>query len=140
MKHLLIFLIPCFLSCTPQQRLARLLKKHPELIAVDTVYKKDTIIVNRVYKDTVFFNTITKDTVVIKDRQLTIKYFNTGDSIYIKGECDTIKIIREVPVIVNKAEYVESPTKWYDWVFRFLCVFLAGGLFWIFFILARKVK
>lgn len=71
-----------FFSCTPQSRLNRLLSNHPELIKHDTVFKKDTIIVNSSSVDTVFKNQITKDTIVIRENNLTVKYFNNGEKIY----------------------------------------------------------
>lgn len=98
-KILLISLL--LFSCSPEKRLSRLLHNNPNLIKTDTVFKHDTVTVFGVYHDTIMRNTITKDTVIIKDKQLTIKYFNTGEKVYVSGKCDTVTIIKEVPVQVN---------------------------------------
>lgn len=116
----LLTLAVLIISCTPQKRLNRLIKHHPELIQNDTILKMDTTVVNGVQHDTVFTTTITRDTIVIKDKQLTIKYYNDGKTTYLKGVCDTVKIIKEVPVVVNKIEAtIEEVAPWYDkYIFR----------------------
>lgn len=104
---LLMIAFMCCVSCSPQSRLARLVKKHPELVKTDTVWKKDTVIVFGTKFDTVI-KIFQRDTVIIKKDQLTLKYFMRNDStIYLEGECDTVKIIREIPVQVNSIEVKE---------------------------------
>ena len=101
----------CCVSCSPQARLARLIKKHPELVKTDTVWKKDTVIVFGTKFDTVL-KIFQRDTVIIKKDQLTLKYFMRNDStIYLEGECDTVKIIREIPVQVNSIEVKARTTR-----------------------------
>jgi len=104
MKRLFYFVL-CTLyfvlsSCSPQQHLARLLKHHPELVKTDTVWHKDTILIKESRKDTVFKNEITRDTIIIHQDKLTIKYFNSKDSIFISGKCDSIIKLVNVPVMV----------------------------------------
>ena len=103
MKKLFRLLLVAILvtSCSPAVRLAHLLKRNPELISTDTIYKRDTTVVNGVSHDTIFKSGITRDTVIIKDHQLTIKYFNDGKTTYIKGVCDTVFVIKEIPIQVN---------------------------------------
>lgn len=131
MKYLLfrsvtaMLLTTLLISCSPERRLARLIKKHPELVAHDTIYKSDTTIVNGVQHDTIFRTQITKDTVIIRDKQLTIKYYNDGKTTYLKGVCDTIRIIKEVPIMVNSVNpirYITEPTKWWQWVLYVIAV------------------
>lgn len=124
-------------SCSPEKRLARLLKKHPELVKRDTVRVADTVRVDGISRDTIFWNTITRDTIIINDRQLTIKYFNTGDSIFIKGECDTVTVIREVPVTTNTVEIVKEPVGWWVWLLGVVALLCAGGLGSLMFVLIR---
>jgi len=107
MKYLVI-LLPLLFSCSAEKRLARLIKQHPELVKSDTVYKTINVISPVASVDTVFKTTVTKDTVVIKDHQLTVKYFNNGTTTYIKGVCDTVKTTVEVPVIVNTVTPAEK--------------------------------
>jgi hypothetical protein len=42
-KLLYISLIALLFSCSPQKRLNRLVKKHPELVKIDTITVRDTI-------------------------------------------------------------------------------------------------
>ena len=67
---------------------------------VDTLTLHDTITTERTIKDTLFKHS--RDTVVLKQNNLTVKYFyNTKDStIYLQGKCDTIiKVItKKIPV------------------------------------------
>lgn len=101
MRRIGVILLFFMASCTPEQRLSALLKRHPELIKHDTVFRIDTIRVDAVSMDTVLKNTVTKDTIVIKQDKLTIKYFNSKDSIFIYGKCDSIIKLVNVPVTVN---------------------------------------
>lgn len=111
-------------SCAPQKRLNRLLKRHPELIKTDTVWRKDTVVVWGTKTDTII-KIWQKDTVIIRKDQLTMKYFMRNDStIYLEGECDTVTIIRDVPTVVNsvtgvieKASFLE---RWAPWIILLL--------------------
>lgn len=115
MKRILFLLILVnIFSCSPEKRLGRLVKNHPELISRDTIFRVDTTIVNGVQHDTIFKNTITRDTLVIKDHQLTIKYFNDGKTTYLKGICDTVWAIKEIPIQVNSIEAKISNEKWWE--------------------------
>lgn len=100
-------------SCSPQARLNHLLKNHPKLaFKRDTVKRIDTVTILPSAADTIIYYKQT-DTVIVKENGVTVKYFyNTKDStIYVKGERDTIRIIREVPVQVNTFE-VKPETRW----------------------------
>lgn len=101
---LTIFVLTLFVQCTPEKRLARLLSKHPKLIKKDTIFKTDTTIVNGVTTDTLFRTQITKDTLIIRDKQLEIRYYNDGKTTYIKGKCDTIFVIKEIPIQINSVQ------------------------------------
>lgn len=136
----LLFAVALFASCTPEQRLAHLLKRHPELVKRDTVFHKDTIRIASVSKDTVFKNTVTRDTVIIKQDRLTIKYFNSKDSVFISGKCDSIVKLVNVPVIVNSVE--AKPVSWL-WSFwnrakDFIIILMLGAL--LFVILTKEKK
>ena len=127
MKRLFYFyLFPfafCLGSCSPQQRLAHLLKRHPELVKQDTVWHLDTFRIHEVYFDTVLKNQITRDTIIIKQDRLTIKYFNSRDSVFISGKCDSIVKLVNVPVNVNTVSLVET-THWYDAALRWFFAFI----------------
>lgn len=129
MRYLL--LIFALASCSPEARLSRLLKNHPELIKRDTVFKNDTIVVAARAVDTVI-HYIQRDTVIVKENGATIKYyFNTKDStVYLRGECDTIKIIREVPVVVNSVQ--AKPLGWWDRVKDYVIALCLGAILALF--------
>ena len=43
-----------------------------------------------------------------------MKYFYRDSTVFLSGTCDTIKIIKEVPVMVNKTELKDTwDLKWY---------------------------
>lgn len=117
-------------SCSPQARLSNLLKRHPELVKTNTVYRKDTIIVHGATTDTVFRTQVTKDTVIIRENNLTVKYYNDGKTIYLKGKCDTVRIIREVPYQVNTIE--ATPETFWEKAWRktkdFLIILMLGAI------------
>lgn len=104
---LLLLILGSLFSCSPQKRLNRLLKKHPELLTS----QKDTIYIEGVETDTVFYYN-QKDTVVIKEGRLTMKYFynNNDSTVFLRGECAPDTLIREVKV----PKFVEYQRTWYD--------------------------
>ena len=122
-----------FSGCSPERRLANLIHRHPELIKSDTVYKRDTLIISSHSKDTIFQNTATKDTVFLKENNMTVKYYNDGKTVYLKGTCDTVRIIREVPFQVNSVE--AKPETFWEKAWRkikdFLIVLLLGAILFI---------
>jgi len=100
----IILIIFIFISCSPIQRHARIVKKFPYVHMVDSVKLIDTIRINtnKVISDTVVHEKYLLDTIVLTKDNLTVKVLRFRDSIYINGECDTIfveKIIeRNIPV------------------------------------------
>lgn len=100
----IILIIFIFISCSPIQRHARIVKKFPYVHRVDSVKLIDTIMINtnKVISDTVVHENYLLDTIVLTKDNLTVKVLRFRDSIYINGECDTIfveKIIeRNIPV------------------------------------------
>jgi len=106
---ILIFGLILSTSCTPSQRVARLVKKY-NLEKRDTVRVTDTIITLGVSKDTTI-HFYQRDTVRIERGNLVMKYFyNTHDStVYLQGECkgdtiyhETIREINSVSLTANK--------------------------------------
>lgn len=99
----LIVLLAMLASCSPQKRLNRLLKRHPELFTELTTTRIDTVITTEVVTDTTFLleGLLTGDTVFIEKEKLQIKMIRNLDSIYVYGHCrpDTLIIERNVPVL-----------------------------------------
>ena len=91
-----IFLL---LACTPQKRLNRLIKKHPDLIQkTDTIIIDDTLVIPGAKVDTAIF--INFDTIFLEKEKLQVRLIRLHDSIYITGECLPDTIIRRLPVAV----------------------------------------
>ena len=90
-------------SCTCDYHMKRMRKKCDYVLQKDTVRVKDTVYVPSVETDTIF-KYYQKDTVIIREGKLTMKYYynNHDSTVYLSGKCDTLNIIREVPVVVEK--------------------------------------
>ncbi len=100
-------------SCSCEYHLKKAKAKCSLDQLTDTIWKRDSIFVDRVKKDTAFYYNQT-DTVIIKEGRLTMKYFYRDSTVFLSGTCDTIKIIKEVPVMVNKTELKDTwDLKWY---------------------------
>ena len=120
MRYLILILF--LASCTPQKRLDRLIRKHPELVRVDSVKIVDTVITRSVSIDTMqVMNTY--DTFIVNRDRLTVQVIRHQDSIYVYGNCagDTVVLERKVPVrIIEVKESTTAP--W--WVYAFLVLVL----------------
>ena len=123
MKYLLIILL--LASCTPQKRLARLVKKNPELIRVDTVTVTDTftVIAPRTHIDTFYSIKRLVDTVRLEKENLKVLTYLKNDTIYLDAECDTLVIekVRTVKVPAKTIE-VKKENFWDSRWFRFLFI------------------
>jgi hypothetical protein len=120
MRYLILLLL--LASCTPQKRLERLIRNHPELVRVDSVKIIDTVITQSVSIDTMqVMNTY--DTFIVNRDRLTVQVIRHQDSIYVYGKCagDTVVLERKVPVrIIEVKESTSVP--W--WVYTFLVLVL----------------
>lgn len=121
-----IFFAIAFFSCDPGKRISRIVKRHPELVKTDTVWRKDTIITQGAQKDSTFHFYQT-DTVFMKKDNLTVKYyFNHDSTIYLEGKCDPDTIIKMYPVQVNDLHVAKALT----WKERFK-VWMFDNWWWI---------
>lgn len=91
-------------SCkTPQERLNKLMAKHPNLIKYDTVRIRDTLYTKHISADTSFIFRTNKDsTWIIKRDRLIIRYQQIRDTIKIRGECLPEPIVIDTSAIVAK--------------------------------------
>lgn len=134
-----LFLIWCLImillcSCSPERRIARIVKRHPELLVKDTLTLRDTLFRPGSVRDSSFI--FTGDTVYIRDGKQEIKYFynTTNQHHYIKGEVkpDTIFYEKKIPyekIVVSESRFW-SGFGWglFTWVgFGIFCV-----LYWFF--------
>ncbi len=121
MKYLLILSL-IIISCTPQRRFDRLIKKNPWLLTKDTIRIKDTIrdtiriTVPEVKVDTVVEYETLYDTIFLKKDQLKVKvWMDREKKVYIQGKCDTVYIVKPYEKIVERKipiRYYEK-TPWY---------------------------
>lgn len=134
MKYLLILLI--FLSCSPQKRMSRLLKKHPELISTvdvdttirDTIIELDTFITKE-HRDSF----IIKSDTIIETHRITIERIKDKFHIILKPDTfislDTIYYTKEVKVKGKVVTITELP-KWFWYLISFfigLILFVLWG-------------
>lgn len=121
-------------ACAPIKRHSRLVNKFPYVHTQDTIIVRDTIsiLVPKTEIDTIFSIERLRDTITIEKDRLKIKLYQVRDSIYINGECDTIRIEkiieRKIPI-----RYYED-TKWHKWLWIILAI---AGLFVLIRILTR---
>lgn len=121
MRLISLLIAVLLFSCTPEKRVARLIKKY-HLEKSDTIFKIDTVTTQSVKRDT-SFHFFQRDSVIVREGKLVMKYFyNSHDStIYLKGECLPDTIIREIPMQVNSVsvnegngflEHFKNPFNW----------------------------
>ena len=109
-------------SCSPQKRYQRLIKNHPELIEMDTIWWRDTFFLEKKifvpeYRDSFV---IQRDTLIETKRFIITKFKDKFKVVY-KADTLTYKdtIMVEKPV-AGKIVYV-SKTNWnYIWIFLIL--------------------
>ncbi len=129
MKKLIyiIAVITLIISCTPQRRLERLLRKHPELTSIDSIIIHDTIrvIVPEVRVDTIVTLEQLYDTVYLEQEQLKVKvWMDKYHKVYIQGKCDTVYIDKVVTRKIPIRIYEKTPLwkKILNWIFALLLI------------------
>lgn len=132
MRYILIFLL--VISCTPQQRYERLVKKHPWLVVRDTVVVRDTIIKEKKvivpeYKDSFI---ITHDTIIETEKIIIQRY---KDVTHVTIKQDTIKFIDTAYVEVRVPGKIirTEETNWIHVLLSF-----TGGILLVLFV-SRKI-
>ena len=124
-KIILISLL--FICCSPQERLNRLISKHPELSQKDTIIVRDTVVVQNYNYDTTTIIRSHDTTTVINNERVILKYYydTLREVIYHDVEClgDTVYIETLVPV--EKAVFREL--SWWEKYREFIYI----GLFLI---------
>mgnify|MGYP004443755069 CR=1 FL=1 len=119
MKRILLILLSVMLvACSPQKRLARLVERHPELVADTTIVVSvtDTVVIERT-ESTV---TVLTDTVTVPVRVEAANAMATltpigGGVFELKAETlpDTIIIHTETPITVSQLRQDNTPTRGY---------------------------
>lgn len=114
------------INCSPQKKLNRLIKKHPELLQADTILFSDTIIRRGILVDT--FRSIKFDTFTIKKGNLEIELRIVHDTLYVEAEVkeDTAVVEHKIPY---KPVVVKELTFWEKygtliWILTFLLLII----------------
>lgn len=107
-KLLIIISLLIITSCTPQRRLHRLLKHHPELITRDTLTIKDTVITEAIKADTVFISHNGIDTFYLVKDKLKIQIVKHFDTLKVSGECVGDTIYKTIQIPYDKIVYKKS--------------------------------
>jgi hypothetical protein len=103
---ILIFL--CF-SCSPQQRLQRLIKKNPDLLQLDTIRIIDTVIIESYNYDTLTTFVFSDTTTVINNEKVILKYYydTLRQEIHHYIECVGDTIIKEKIIQIETVVFKE---------------------------------
>lgn len=147
MKYFLILSL-IIISCSPQRRFDRLIKKNPWLLTKDTLFIKDTIRdtirinIPEVRVDTVVEYIDLFDTIYLEKEQLKVKvWMDRYNKVYIQGKCDTVYIIKPYEKIVERKipiRYYEK-TPWYKTLLNnVIGIFLSLLLVYFTYLIMRK--
>tara|TARA_R110002020_G_scaffold371_9_gene1952 strand:+ start:1265 stop:1693 length:429 start_codon:yes stop_codon:yes gene_type:complete len=102
-KSISQILIICFLiSCSPQKRLNRLVRKYPQLTQLDTIRIIDTIVIDNFNYDTIETVNYHDTTIIVNNERIEARYFydTLRQEIYHEITCksDTIIQDRFIPI------------------------------------------
>lgn len=131
-------LLLLLVSCTPQKRLNRLITKHPNLIQLDTLIVRDTIVVNSYNYDTVTTFKYSDTTIIVNTEKVLAKYYfdTLRQEIWHQIECKEDTIFYEKLVPVEKVVYKELSF----WEKYSLLIYIALALFVLLIIYKRLTK
>ena len=123
-------------SCSPQKRLNRLVKKHPELITIDTIRIVDTIIVENYLFDTTTVLHFNDSVTVINNEKVILKYFydTLRQEIYHEVECIGDTIIKETFIPIEKIVFKEL-----SWWEKYRTIIIILGVLILAYIVLKKL-
>lgn len=130
-----------FISCSPQNRLNRKVKRAENyaykhgLVIKDTIKVVDTVIVESYIHDTTATFYRHDSTIVVNNEKVFLRYFydTLRQEIYHEVECKGDTIIREVLVPVDKIKVIEKDNR-----FNIILIVLLAALFLV--VLRRNYK
>lgn len=121
-------LILLLVSCSPQKRLNRLITKNPDLIQLDTLIVRDTIVVNSYNYDTITTFKYSDTTIIVNTEKVLAKYYfdTLRQEIWHEIECKEDTIFYEKLVPVEKVVYKELSfwEKYQTLIYILLALFL----------------
>ena len=131
-------LLLLLVSCTPQKRLNRLITKHPNLIQLDTLIVRDTIVIESFNYDTITNFKYSDTTIIVNTEKVLAKYYfdTLRQEIWHQIECKEDTIFYEKLVPVEKVVYKELSF----WEKYSLLIYIALALFVLLIIYKRLTK
>ena len=133
-----VVLLSLLFSCSPQQRLNKLLTRHPQLLERDTIVVIDSVIVENYVRDTTTIIEMHDTTTVINNERVVLKYFydTLREVIHHEVKClgDTVYVETLVPI--EKAVFREL--SWWDKYKEFIYIGLV--LMMVLFVLKKIGK
>ncbi len=112
-KSISQILIICFLiSCTPQKRLNRLVRKYPQLTQLDTIRIIDTIVIDNFNYDTIETVNYHDTTIIVNNERIKARYFydTLRQEIYHEITCKSDTIIQDRFIPIEKVIVQEQKT------------------------------
>ena len=113
LKKTILIVSILLIGCSPQKKLQRLIKKHPELVEVafDTIKFRDTIYIQNYIHDTVNEIMFHDTTIIVNNEKTFARYYydTLRQEIYHEIECkgDTVYYYKEIPFKVEKVVFKE---------------------------------
>ena len=117
-EGIILILSLLLFSCSPQSRLNRLIKNHPELSIKDTVKVIDTLIIPELKFDTVFRVTNNIDTFYVDKENIKFQIIKNDSIIKVKFFIPADTIIKTLTVPVEKIKVVKEDhfLEWLKWI------------------------
>jgi len=130
-----------FISCSPQNRLNRKVKRAENyaykhgLVIKDTIKVIDTVIVESYIHDTTATFYRHDSTIVVNNEKVFLRYFydTLRQEIYHEVECKGDTIVKEVLVPVDKIKVIEKDNR-----FNIILIVILAALFFV--VLRRNYK
>lgn len=132
MRILLLCLL--FISCNPQNRLNRKVKRAENyaykhgLVIKDTIKVVDTVIIDNYIHDTTSTIIRHDSTIVVNNEKVFLRYFydTLRQEIYHEVECKGDTIVKEVLVPVDKVKVIEKDNR-----FNIILIVILAALFFV---------
>ena len=123
-----------FVCCSPQERLNRLITKHPDLVQQDTLIIRDTVVVENYHYDTTTIIKLHDTTTVVNNERVILKYYydTLREVIHHEVECLGDTVYTEKLITVEKAVFREL--SWWEKYREFIYI----GLILIFVLMILK--
>lgn len=113
----LIFVLVGISSCSPEKKLQRLLKHHPELIRDTLVTVYDTLTVPGFRIDTLVRHTGRNDTITITKNNVTTKLVVHRDSVFVSQRGEPVQKTSIIQVSVPRVIYESDKKRWtFFWI------------------------